>query len=192
MQRPPASRRRSCSRAGSPRAAKPALPFSKRCLKRQSATACACSGPNCLGAMRADIGLNATFARTPARPGKLGAGVAVGRRSRRAPRLGRPGGRRLHQRGVARRGGRRRLRRDPRFPHGRRRHRGRAALRRGYPRRAALPVGAARRGAREACGCAQGRPLRRPDRRRRPATPARSRAPTRCSMPRCAAPAPCA
>ncbi len=28
-------------------------------------------GPNCLGVMRADSGLNATFARTPARPGKL-------------------------------------------------------------------------------------------------------------------------
>src|SRR6185503_16629553 len=26
-------------------------------------------GPNCLGLMRTDIGLNATFARTPARPG---------------------------------------------------------------------------------------------------------------------------
>lgn len=28
-------------------------------------------GPNCLGVMRADVRLNATFARTPARPGKL-------------------------------------------------------------------------------------------------------------------------
>ncbi len=28
-------------------------------------------GPNCLGVMRTDCGLNATFARTPARPGKL-------------------------------------------------------------------------------------------------------------------------
>ena len=28
-------------------------------------------GPNCLGAMRADIGVNATFARKPARPGNL-------------------------------------------------------------------------------------------------------------------------
>ncbi|HEX6690483.1 MAG TPA: bifunctional acetate--CoA ligase family protein/GNAT family N-acetyltransferase [Burkholderiales bacterium] len=28
-------------------------------------------GPNCLGLMRTDTGLNATFARTPARPGKL-------------------------------------------------------------------------------------------------------------------------
>ena len=28
-------------------------------------------GPNCLGVMRADRGLNATFARTPARPGRL-------------------------------------------------------------------------------------------------------------------------
>jgi acetyltransferase len=28
-------------------------------------------GPNCLGIMRTDCGLNATFARTPARPGKL-------------------------------------------------------------------------------------------------------------------------
>jgi acetyltransferase len=29
-------------------------------------------GPNCLGLMRTDAGLNATFARTPARPGRLG------------------------------------------------------------------------------------------------------------------------
>ena len=29
-------------------------------------------GPNCLGLMRTDVGLNATFARTPARPGRLG------------------------------------------------------------------------------------------------------------------------
>ncbi|MGQ0547341.1 MAG: bifunctional acetate--CoA ligase family protein/GNAT family N-acetyltransferase [Betaproteobacteria bacterium] len=29
-------------------------------------------GPNCLGMMRTDAGLNATFARTPARPGRLG------------------------------------------------------------------------------------------------------------------------
>jgi len=28
-------------------------------------------GPNCLGAMRTDVGLNATFARKPARPGNL-------------------------------------------------------------------------------------------------------------------------
>src|SRR3954454_17049126 len=28
-------------------------------------------GPNCLGLMRTDTGLNATFARTPARPGRL-------------------------------------------------------------------------------------------------------------------------
>ena len=29
-------------------------------------------GPNCLGLMRPDAGLNATFSRTPARPGRLG------------------------------------------------------------------------------------------------------------------------
>ena len=47
-------------------------------------------GPNCLGVMRTDTGLNATFARKPARTGNLAAGLAVGRDLRRDPRLGGP------------------------------------------------------------------------------------------------------
>ena len=60
-------------------------------------------GPNCLGIMRPDVGLNATFARGRARPGSLGLIVAIGRGVHGDARLG--GGARggLFVRGVARR-----------------------------------------------------------------------------------------
>jgi acetyltransferase len=75
-------------------------------------------GPNCLGVMRTDCGLNASFARTPARPGQPRADLAVGRDLRRDPRLGGERRGRLHQLGVARRRDRRRLRRGARLPGG--------------------------------------------------------------------------
>ena len=162
LRRARASGRPSSCRPGSAKAAPPAPRSSASCAQQARQHGLRFLGPNSLGVIRTDIGLNASCGPGHPEQGRLALVSQSGALCAAHPRLGAQratsASRAVISTGV---GSDVRLRRDPRLPGPRPRHRQHHAVPRGRGRRAPLHERAARGGAREAGRGDEGRPARR-------------------------------
>ena len=117
-------------------------------------------GPNCLGLLTPQLGLNASFAHTDALPGEMAFVSQSGALVTAVLDWAQVAAHRLLAHGVARRARRRRLRRPARLPGERRAHALDPALHRIDRGAAQVHVGGARGGAQQAGDRRQGRPRR--------------------------------